>query len=205
VWVVNSHSFELKYADISDPYIKPYTVKDLLSEDECKQIIKYCQDKLINSETIGGKNINVRNSQQCWINKDHECVKSLFKKISNKFNMPVSNAESLQVVRYKQNQFYKEHHDSCCDDNYFCKEFVRNGGQRIITVLMYLNSEFEGGHTFFKNINLKLKPSTGDAIVFYPLAKNSKKCHPLALHEGLPITKGEKWIANLWFRERTVH
>jgi len=26
--------------------------------------------------------------------------------------------------------------------------------------------------------------------------------HPLSLHGGQPVLVGEKWAANLWFRER---
>jgi prolyl 4-hydroxylase len=66
---------------------------------------------------------------------------------------------------------------------------------------IYLNDNFTGGHTYFKNLDLKLKPNIGDAVVFFPLADNSNKCHPYALHAGMPIETGEKWIANLWFRE----
>ena len=127
-------------------------------------------------------------------------VKPLFEKISQMYKIPFENAEDLQVIRYLPSQYYKEHHDSCCDDNSQCQEFVRRGGQRTITVLIYLNNEFGDGNTYFKNLDLKLKPPTGDAIVFFPLAKDTDKCHPYALHAGLPVTSGEKWVANLWFR-----
>ena len=83
-----------------------------------------------------------------------------------------------------------------------CTEFIKRGGQRILTVLIYLNDNFEGGETGFKNLNFKTKAKPGDALVFYPLGKEGKYCHPKALHAGLPVLRGEKWIANVWFRER---
>ena len=192
----------LGYANISDPYTKPFVLEQFLTRSHAKQIIDYSKDKLVDSEVIGGKHKNIRNSQQHWIPKDNLLVKPLFDKVSKMFNIPFENAEDLQVVRYRPNQYYNEHHDSCCDNNEKCVEFFNRGGQRIITVLIYLNNEFGDGNTYFKNLNLKFKPPTGDAIVFFPLAQNSNKCHPLSLHAGLPVTSGEKWVANLWFREK---
>lgn len=190
-----------RYADAKQPYIKPFIINDLLTADECKQIIEYSKDKLIESEVVGGTHKSIRNSKQYWISKNEYFIAPIFEKISNMFNIPVENAEDLQVVRYQPDQYYNEHHDSCCDDSEKCTEFIKRGGQRKLTILIYLNQDFENGQTEFKNLNIKIKAKPGSAIAFFPLANNSNKCHPLALHAGLPVTKGEKWIANLWFRE----
>lgn len=189
------------YADITDPYDYPFLLHKLITLDDCQKIINISGNKLVESEVIGGNHKHIRNSKQCWIQKNNPLVKPIFETISRKFGIPFENAEDLQVVRYQPNQYYNEHHDSCCDNNDKCNTFVNKSGQRILTVLIYLNNEFSGGYTYFKNLDLKIKPVTGDAIVFFPLAKNSNKCHPYALHAGIPVAKGEKWIANLWFRE----
>lgn len=189
------------YSDIKHPYDKPFILKNFITLDHCNKIISYANGKLFDSEVVGGKHTNVRNSQQCWIPKNDPLAKPMFEKVSKMFNIPFENAEDLQVVRYLPNQYYNEHHDSCCDDNDKCIDFAKKGGQRKITVLVYLNNEFDGGNTHFKNLNLKVKPLTGDSVVFFPLAKGTSKCHPLALHAGMPVTSGEKWVANLWFRE----
>jgi prolyl 4-hydroxylase len=193
--------FSSGYASNEDQYIKPFIVNDILTSTECKEIIEFCKDKLVDSEVVGGKHHNIRNSKQCWISKSNVIVKNLFEKVGSMFNIPVENAEDLQVVRYQPNQYYNEHHDSCCDENEKCKEFAKRGGQRRLTVLIYLNDGFEGGLTKFKNLDLQMKAPIGSAIVFYPLALNKNICHPLALHAGMPVSEGEKWVANLWFRE----
>lgn len=202
--VVLQENFEypLGYANMTDPYDKPFIIKGFLLPFYCQQIISNAQDKLTDSEVIGGKHPDIRNSQQCWLSKTDPLIRPLFEKISNLFEIPFENAEDLQVVRYLPGQYFNEHHDSCCDGVDKCKEFVARGGQRKLTVLIYLNNEFEGGHTYFRNLDLKLKPATGDAIVFYPLAKGTCFCHPLALHAGMPVDSGIKWVANLWFREK---
>lgn len=191
----------LAYAKESDPYDRPYILQNLLTKSQINQIIQYSQDKLEDSEVIGGKYTNIRNSQQTWIPKNHPLVKPLFEKIGQMYNLPFDNAEDLQVVRYKPGQYYNEHHDACCDANDQCKKFVNRGGQRKLTVLIYLNNDFTEGETYFRNLDMKVKPKPGDAIVFHPLAKNSNLCHPLALHAGLSVAGGEKWVCNLWFRE----
>lgn len=192
------------YADTNDQYEKPYVIPNYISSDYCWKLIDYAKDKLFDSEVVGGKNQNIRNSQQCWIHKDHPLVKPLYQKAFQFFHIPIENAEDLQVVRYLPGQYYNEHHDSCCDNNEKCIDFAKKGGQRKLTVLIYLNDQFTDGHTYFKHLNLKLKPPVGSAVVFHPLAKESSKCHPLALHAGMPVSSGEKWIANIWFRENKI-
>ena len=195
-------NYQLAFASNDEPYDKPFIMEKFITPEKCRELIAFASNKLVDSEVIGGKHKNIRNSQQCWISKNSPHVKYLFDYVAQSFNIPFENAEDLQVVRYLPGQYYNEHHDACCDNNEKCMDFVRKGGQRMLTVLIYLNNEFSEGQTYFKNLNLKIKPPTGDAIVFYPLAKGTNKCHPLALHAGMPVTAGEKWIANLWFRER---
>lgn len=190
-----------QYSKIEDPYTKPYIIKDLITKEQCDEIIKNSKEKLFDSEVLGGRHENIRNSKQTWIPKNDPSVKDIILKICHLVGLPFDNAEDLQVVRYHPGQYYNEHHDSCCDKNESCQNFIKRGGQRKLTVLIYLNNDFTEGETFFKNLNQKFKASIGSAIVFHPLAKNSYKCHPLALHAGLPVKSGEKWIANLWFRE----
>ena len=191
----------LEYAQFNDPYEKPLLLENFITKEHCQNIINFAKDKLVDSEVVGGKHKGIRNSQQCWINKNSPLIKPMYDYVSNMFHIPFENAEDLQVVRYQPGQYYNEHHDACCDDNDKCRIFVKHGGQRKLTVLVYLNNEFDNGHTYFKNLDFKYKPTTGSAIAFYPLAKNTSKCHPYALHAGMPVTSGEKWVANLWFRE----
>lgn len=193
---------ELGYASDTDPYDKPFILEKFLTTDQCQRIVERADGKLIDSEVVGGKNKTVRNSKQYWIPKTDPLVRPMFEKVSKMFNIPFENAEDLQVVRYLPGQYFNEHHDACCDDNERCKDFVNRGGQRKLTILIYLNNEFDDGKTYFRNLDLKVKPPTGDAVVFYPLAKGTSKCHPYSLHAGMPVSRGAKWVANLWFRER---
>lgn len=195
---------EFGHSDVTDDYNLPFIVNGLLTNEERTELMQFCIPRLHDSATIGGKNAAVRNSQQCWVPHTNPIVTRLLSDLHQRFGMDPRQAEDLQVVRYKPGQYYKEHHDACCEGGDVCTDFNSKGGHRILTVLIYLNNEFEGGATRFKNLEIDVKPDPGDAVVFFPLAKDQKKCHPYALHAGLPVTAGEKWVCNLWYREQQI-
>jgi prolyl 4-hydroxylase len=83
------------------------------------------------------------------------------------------------------------------------RQYLANGGQRILTALLYLNTvQGEGGETFFPSLKFEVAPSQGNLLVFENCYKNTNQPHPLSLHGSHPLRAGEKWIATLWFREK---
>jgi prolyl 4-hydroxylase len=107
--------------------------------------------------------------------------------------VPAKNAEPLVVLKYLPGQEYKPHFDYVPD--------TTQRGQRIATVLLYLNQPEAGGETDFPRLGVRVTPQRAKAIGFYNCdvqgAPDSR-----TLHAGLPVTQGEKWLATLWFRER---
>jgi prolyl 4-hydroxylase len=188
---------------MTDAYEEPYIINNIINEQEANHIINkssmQLHDSLILGETLDTK---IRKSKSTWLYKDDPIVMKIMIKISNIVKLPLENAEALQVVKYDPNGYYNEHHDSCCDGHELCTEFIKRGGQRIKTILIYLNDEFTEGATNFPVLNKKFKPPKYSAVIFNPLATNSNKCHPKALHAGLPVKSGTKYVANLWFREK---
>jgi prolyl 4-hydroxylase len=114
------------------------------------------------------------------------------------YNLPFENAEDLQVVKYEKGNYYREHHDSF---PFYESDFLSQGGHRLITALIYLNDNFEEGETRFPVLDKNVKPKKNGAIIFHPLDIDNKRCHPNALHAGLPIKSGTKYICNVWIRE----
>jgi len=151
------------------------------------------------SITVGGLDESIRKSQTMWISKNDPVIHQLYKRLSKQFNFPIENAEDLQVVKYNANGYYREHHDACCEKNEECKDFVKRGGQRVLTILIYLNDDFEEGATKFPKLNLELKAPVYGGVVFYPLKNNT--CDPEALHTGTPVKSGTKYVCNIWVRE----
>jgi len=63
--------------------------------------------------------------------------------------------------------------------------------------MVYLNDSFKGGHTFFPTIDLSIKPEKGKAILFWNI-DNNENIPKEALHAGLEVESGEKWIVTVW-------
>ena len=107
--------------------------------------------------------------------------------------------ELPQVARYTDSQRYVEHYDGVDPHTPAGKAFVASGGQRVATVLMYLNDVDDGGGTSFRRINVEIKPRKGHAVIFFPAFMNGE-LDPDALHAGMPPT-GVKWVSQVWIRQ----
>jgi prolyl 4-hydroxylase len=85
--------------------------------------------------------------------------------------------ERLRFYRYDRTQRFAWHRDGA---------FVRNGMERSqLTVLLYLNADFEGGATEIDvDEPINVKPERGSALLFV---------HHLR-HQGAPITRGRKYV-----------
>ena len=90
--------------------------------------------------------------------------------------------EGIQVLRYKEGQYYKWHSDQATDKT--TREI-----NRTISMVLYLTDDFEGGRTHF--IHRYYKPKAGQVLIF-----PSNWCFP---HECEPVTKGVKIAAVTWY------
>jgi prolyl 4-hydroxylase len=191
----------------ADPIL--YVVDNFLSNDECDAFIKASEGKLQPSTVISpDKHIQheSRTSDNCWIEHDaNEIVHEVSKRFSILVQMPIRNAEQYQLVYYKKGAQYKPHFDSFDYETEDGKKNWEPGGQRMVTVLGYLNDVEEGGETGFPELGINVPPKKGDAVVFHNTLQNDAVTHPKinprSLHGGMPVIKGEKWMVNLWFRE----
>ena len=191
------------FAHVTDEWDPPVIVESVLTPDECKYIIDKATPLFSRSGVVGSSVPNAtRTSETAWIVKSDPIAQKVFSKIQELTGKPLENCENLQVVRYQPGTYYKAHHDSCCDDSEGCIKFAKEGGQRVATLLVYLNSEFTDGETHFPDHgDLKLKADPGSGIFFRPMGRDVNKCHPRALHAGLPISSGTKYVCNVWVRE----
>jgi prolyl 4-hydroxylase len=103
----------------------------------------------------------------------------------------VSQGEPLQVLRYQPGQQYRAHLDA----------IPGLANQRHLTLLVYLNEDYEGGETFFISSNLSVKGRIGDGLLFANALPDGRS-DPASLHSGLPVTAGTKLLASRWIRQR---
>ena len=186
-----------------DPLV--YVIEDFISEDECQHFVEESKSKLERAKTIGGKDgiyHENRTGMNCWIHHGHSLVsKSVGERIADLVGFPLRNAESFQVVYYTGGTQYNDHHDAFNHETEQGKKHLKRGGQRIYTALGYLNDVEEGGATEFRDLNISIKPKKGSLLVWKNVLPGTTKVHPDSLHAGRPVTKGEKFAFNLWFRE----
>ena len=177
---------------------------NFLSDEECAELIKGAQDRLTPSNvvdaTTGGSvsHANRTSSGTCYALGENPTIQAIEARISRLTGIPVENGEGIQILHYEVGQEYKPHFDYFPLDQGGTPEHVKKGGQRIATVIMYLNTPEEGGHTIFPDAAIAVKAQKGNALLF---KYNRPDKSTLTLHGGLPVKQGVKWIATKWLRE----
>jgi prolyl 4-hydroxylase len=191
---------------LADPNVA--LVHDLLSEQECERLITMSSGKLTRSSVLdrrtGGDEVSaVRTSAGTFFERgENAIVARLEERISALTGLPVDHGEPLQVLHYKPGNEYLAHHDWFDPADPGSAEVLRNGGQRVVTLVIYLNDVGAGGETRFPEIGLDIRPQRGSAVYFEYL-NAAGDLDPRCLHAGVPVTQGEKWIATKWIRQGT--
>lgn len=180
-----------------------YTINNFLSEEECKLFINIGNKNLKKAKV--GLNVysDGRTGSNNWIKHDfNDLTQKIANRISKLVDVSLDNAETFQVIHYSENQQYKPHFDAWLHNNSeMCLKRMKYGGQRIWTCLCYLNDVTEGGQTKFIKLDKEISPEKGKLLVFNNVIKDTHIRHPLTLHAGMPVIKGEKYAFTIWFRE----
>jgi len=79
-------------------------------------------------------------------------------------------------------------------------EIARNG-QRMITFLIYLNDDYDGGETDFPKLGFRHRGELGGGLYFVNALQDLQPDLRM-LHAGCPVTRGEKWIITQFVRSR---
>lgn len=177
---------------------------DLLSGDECEQLIALARPRLARSLTVatktGGEEVNAdRTSNGMFFQRgENELVRRIEQRIARLLNWPEENGEGLQILQYGPGAEYKPHYDYFDPNEPGTPTILRRGGQRVGTLVMYLAEPEKGGGTVFPDVHLEVAPRRGNAVFF-----SYERAHPSTrtLHGGAPVLVGEKWIATKWLRE----
>ena len=177
---------------------------NFLSSEECDELAQMAAKRLARSETVvadtGGSEVNVaRTSEGMFFERGENALCTRIEaRIAQLLHWPVSHGEGLQVLRYRPGAEYKPHYDYFDPAVPGAKAVLSRGGQRVGTVVMYLNTPEGGGATTFPDVGLEVAPVKGNAVFFsYDRADPSTR----TLHGGAPVLAGEKWVATKWLRE----
>lgn len=180
-------------------------IDDFLNAELCDHLIELARPKMVRATVVqnGRREVSdVRTNQFSFLRSSaDEQLKSLVDNVAEMIDVPASHAESLQIINYGLGQHYIPHFDTFNSDDPNQNGFIGKSGQRIATVLMYLNSVDRGGETYFPKLGLEIRARQGRVVVFQSCEDNSNYPDEKSLHGSNPIVAGEKWAANLWFRE----
>ncbi len=99
-----------------------------------------------------------------------------------------SREQSMHLLRYDISGHLPAHQD-------------QGVSSRVLSVLLYLNDDYEGGELEFRHSNIKIKPEAG-SVLFFP-------SNFLYVHEVYPVTKGPRyalpnWYHNIPFNEKRI-
>ena len=181
-------------------------IEDILSPDECKVLIDASRDKLQRSRVVnratGGFDVDaVRTSEGTHFARgENPTVAALEARIAALTGLPIENGEPLQILHYDVGGEYLAHHDYFDPADAGSAVHLEAGGQRIATLVIYLNTVPLGGETRFPRLDLAVRARQGNAVYFeYHDAKGNLDAR--CLHAGVPVAEGEKWIATKWLRQ----
>lgn len=200
-----------------------FSIEGFLSDEECDSLIALANAEGLKPSSLqAGRSMeettdrSTRSSSNAWLARGaanvtdqiYQRAAHLLKMDEDLLQKPVGDdyhphehslAESLQVVRYKEQEEYQAHHDFV-----FPPAFNRHQPTRFATLLMYLNDDFEGGQTVFpRAVNaqyhdgITVQPKKGKAVLFYNMLPDGNM-DDLSQHASKPIESGTKFLANLW-------
>ena len=177
---------------------------NLLSDDECDAMRALAAARLARSETVAessdGSEVNAaRTSDGMFFERgESPLIQKVEARLAELLNWPVDHGEGLQVLRYRPGAEYLPHFDYFDPVHTATPAILMRGGQRVATIVMYLNTPEAGGATIFPDVRLAVSPIKGNAVFF-----SYDRPHPMThtLHGGAPVKAGEKWVATKWLRE----
>ncbi len=177
----------------------------LLSGNECDELVALAAARLARSETVesstGGSQVNeARTSEGMFFGREENslCAR-IEQRIADLLRWPLDHGEGLQILHYAPGAEYKPHYDYFDPQHSGTPALLARGGQRVASLVMYLNTPTRGGATVFPDIGFNVAPVKGNAVFF-----SYDRPHPMthSLHGGAPVLDGEKWVATKWLRER---
>lgn len=203
---------KLRLLHLSPPVL---TIDNFFTEEECQQVknVVLAPEKVeasnqespveVRSATFSALAQSKRTSTSwfCYYSQ----VPTLLAKAHHVLGIPaLQRMEEPQIVRYKTGEEFSWHYDEVPSHQ------LKNGGQRIATLLVYLNDVTNGGGTVFRDLidgangeMLTMKPKLGSALLFFPAFKDGQP-DDRTLHKGEPAAD-EKWIIQMWIHERDYH
>ena len=182
-------------------------LENVLSATECDELIALARPRLQPSTVVDpytglDKIAEHRDSEGMFFAlNETPFIARLDKRISELMNCPIENGEGLQVLRYGKLAKNTPHFDFLQPSNQKNRDSLVRSGQRISTLVIYLNTVESGGETVFPEVGLAVSAKQGNAA-YFEYGNSLRQVDPKSVHAGAPVYAGEKWAVTKWMRER---
>lgn len=164
------------------------TVRGLFTPDECAALVRAAEDIGFGDAPVTTSRgfvmmPEVRNNTRVMVD-DRARAAALWERLAPWVPMEraggvaVGLNERFRYYRYAPGQYFRWHRDGA---------FYRDGRERsLLTAMVYLNDDFEGGSTDFDvgDEMLSVKPERGLVLLF------EHRLH----HQGAPVKRGRKYV-----------
>ena len=171
-----------------------HTASHFLTDEECDYLVRRAEPSLRPTTVIEratGREIYhpVRRSDSMHFGVSNEdlVVSAINRRIAAASGTTTEQGEPLQLLRYGPGGEFKPHHDA----------EKEGGNQRILTALVYLSNDYEGGETQFTRAGYSFRGRKGDILLFSNVQPDGRP-DPFAEHAGLPVRSGVKLVASRW-------
>lgn len=178
-------------SDLECQEIKDVTGSTLEGKNDSRETVQ------VNSATLSTLATSVRTSTSWFCH--YAQVPTLIAKARHVLGIPLQRMEEPQVVRYRPGEEFSWHYDE------IPRSLLENGGQRVATLLVYLNNVEKGGGTIFRDLKgeggtrLKVTPRMGSALLFFPAFADGRP-DDRTLHKG-EVALDTKWICQMWIHQ----
>lgn len=132
---------------------------------------------------------------------ENELIARIDRRVSALMGLPVEHGEGLQLLHYSPGCHSSPHYDFLVPQNDANRASIARSGQRVSTLVMYLNDVAAGGATTFPELGLAVAPLRGNAV-YFEYANSAGQLDHATLHAGAPVETGEKWVLTKWMRAR---
>jgi len=144
-----------------------------------------------------------RTSKNTWLHPYNDSVVArVINRVGALGNLDMTYSEPLQVANYGIGGNYEAHYDFAEPPHDSSIFGAYDFGNRIATMLFYLETVERGGDTTFIKVRPGISTSAvkGSGVFWHNLKKNGEGDFETK-HAACPVLLGEKWVSNLWIHE----
>ena len=166
--------------------------EDTLSDHDMEYILSLAKNQWIEGDIFKGDKEGTRKSDIVWTTDQlvYDLIWPFMVEANNSFTkFDIDRAESLQITRYREDEYYGYHIDGSGVSYYDMpdKEFYHNKTRKL-SMSLILNDDFEGGDLqFFDDEPIQSKKGK---MIFFP---------SYLTHQVTPVTKGVRYSLVTWF------